>query len=285
MNFLKTNKKILLISDEKYSELQNGGAESNNNELIKVLNREHKCEFITTFEFNIKFKEFTEIDLFILSNFYFISEEAKQFLYPKKYIITEHDYKFLQTRNPCYYENFLAPKSDIIHFELYKNAKFVLTQSGLQKSIFDKNLELSNIVNFSGNLWSEKTMDLIEALSRTPKNGKAAILGEDHYGIKGRDVSIDFCKKVHLKYELLPKTDHHTFLKNLSRYSTYVFFPRSPETLSRVCIEARLMGLSVVTTDYTAVVHESFFDYESNKMIEYIKSKPVEIFNLIKSAL
>jgi hypothetical protein len=45
------------------------------------------------------------------------------------------------------------------------------------------------------------------------------------------------------------------------------------------------MGLSVVTTDYTAVVHESFFDYESNKMIEYIKSKPVEIFNLIKSAL
>lgn len=279
------SKKILLISDEQYSELQNGGAESNNHELIKILNKEHKCEFITTFEFNIRFKEFAEIDLFILSNFYFISEEAKQFLYSKKYIITEHDYKFLQTRNPCYYENFLAPKSDIMHFELYKNAKFILTQSGLQKSIFDKNLELSNIINFSGNLWSEKTMDLIEALSRTPKNGKAAILGEDHYGIKGRDVSIQFCKKVHLKYELLPKVNHNTFLKNLSKYSTYVFFPRSPETLSRICIESRLMGLSVITTDYTAAVHEEFFNFEANKMTEYIKNKRTEIFNLINRTL
>jgi hypothetical protein len=41
------------------------------------------------------------------------------------------------------------------------------------------------------------------------------------------------------------------------------------------------MGLSVVTTDYTAAVHESFFDYESNKMIEYIKSKPDQIKNII----
>jgi hypothetical protein len=64
-----------------------------------------------------------------------------------------------------------------------------------------------------------------------------------------------------------------------------VFFPRSPETLSRVCVEARLMGLSVVTTDYTAVVHESFFDYESNKMIEYIKAKPNEIFQIIQTMM
>lgn len=278
-------KNIILISDETYSEVQNGGAESNNNELIKILNKEFNCKFVTTIEFNGQFQKYENIDLFILSNFYFISEEAKNFIYSKNYIITEHDYKFLSTRNPCYYENFLAPKADIIHFDLYKNAKFVLTQSGLQKSIFDKNLEIPNIINFSGNLWPEETLDLIEALSQTPKNGKAAILAEDHYGIKGRDVSIQFCKKVHLKHGLLPKTNHNTFLKNLSKYSTYVFFPRSPETLSRVCIEARLMGLSVITTDYTAAVHEEFFNYETNKMIEYIKNKPTEILNLIKSVL
>ena len=280
------NKKVLLISDEPYSEMNNGGAESNNNEIIKILNSSGiQCDFLLTNDFNNTLGLVQEYDLYIISNFYFISEQAKQFLYSKKYIITEHDYKFVRERNPCFFPNLTVPPDRIIHEDFYKNAKFVLVQSGFQKDVFNRSIKLDNIINFSGNLWSEKTLDLILSLSKTPKNGKAAILGEDDYGIKGRDVSIEFCKKVHLKYELLPKTDHHSFLKNLSRYSTYVFFPRSPETLSRVCIEARLMGLSVITTDYTAAVHESFFDYEPDKMIEYIKQKPQEILTQIVNLL
>ena len=45
------------------------------------------------------------------------------------------------------------------------------------------------------------------------------------------------------------------------------------------------MGLSVITSDYTAAVHESFFDYESDKMIEYIKNKPNQIKKLIMDLL
>ena len=280
------DKKVLLISDEEYSIKNNGGAECNNNEIIKLLNSSGiKCDFLTTHEFNNKAGFINDYDLYIVSNFYFISENAKTFLYGKKYIITEHDYKFVKERNPCFYPNLTVPPERIVHLDFYRNAKFVLVQSNFQKEVFGRSVKLDNIINFSGNLWADDTLDLILSLSKTPKNGKAAILGEDDYGIKGRDVSIEFCKKVHLKYELLPKTDHQSFLKNLSRYSTYVFFPRSPETLSRVCIESRLMGLSVITTDYTAVVHESFFDYESDKMIEYIKNKPNQIKKLIMDLL
>jgi hypothetical protein len=276
------DKKILLISDEEYSIKNNGGAECNNYEIIKLLNSSGiKCDFLTTHEFNNKAGFINDYDLYIVSNFYFISENAKIFLYGKKYIITEHDYKFVRERNPCFYPNLTVPPERIVHLDFYRNAKFVLVQSNFQKEVFGRSVKLDNIINFSGNLWADDTLDLILSLSKTPKNGKAAILGEDDYGIKGRDVSIEFCKKVHLKYELLPKTDHQSFLNNLSKYSTYVFFPRSPETLSRVCIEARLMGLSVITSDYTAAVHESFFDYESDKMIEYIKNKPNQIKKLI----
>ena len=276
------SKKILLISDEEYSIKNNGGAECNNYEIIKLLNSSGiKCDFLTTHEFNNKAGFINDYDLYIVSNFYFISENAKTFLYGKKYIITEHDYKFVRERNPCFYPNLTVPPERIVHLDFYRNAKFVLVQSNFQKEVFGRSVKLDNIINFSGNLWADDTLDLILSLSKTPKNGKAAILGEDDYGIKGRDVSIEFCKKVHLKYELLPKTDHQSFLNNLSKYSTYVFFPRSPETLSRVCIEARLMGLSVITSDYTAAVHESFFDYESDKMIEYIKNKPNQIKKLI----
>ena len=276
------SKKILLISDEEYSIKNNGGAECNNYEIIKLLNSSGiKCDFLTTHEFNNKAGFINDYDLYIVSNFYFISENAKTFLYGKKYIITEHDYKFVRERNPCFYPNLTVPPERIVHLDFYRNAKFVLVQSNFQKEVFGRSVKLDNIINFSGNLWADDTLDLILSLSKTPKNGKAAILGEDDYGIKGRDVSIEFCKKVHLKYELLPKTDHQSFLNNLSKYSTYVFFPKSPETLSRVCIEARLMGLSVITSDYTAAVHESFFDYESDKMIEYIKNKPNQIKKLI----
>ena len=276
------DKKILLISDEEYSIKNNGGAECNNYEIIKLLNSSGiKCDFLTTHEFNNKAAFINDYDLYIVSNFYFISENAKTFLYGKKYIITEHDYKFVRERNPCFYPNLTVPPEKVVHLDFYKNAKFVLVQSNFQKEVFGRSIKLDNIINFSGNLWSDDTLDLILSLSKNPKNGKAAILGEGDYRIKGRDVSIEFCKKVHLKYELLPKTDHQSFLNNLSKYSTYVFFPRSPETLSRVCIEARLMGLSVITSDYTAAVHESFFDYESDKMIEYIKNKPNQIKKLI----
>lgn len=275
-------KKILLISDIQYSDQNNGGAESNNNELLKILSKDYDCQFITTENFNNQFLNYSNIDLFIVSNFYFLSKEAENFLFTKKYIIVEHDYKFLHNRNPMSYQDLKAPKSDIIHEEFYQKSIFILTQSAFQKHIFDKNLTNVNTINFSGNLWPEETLNLIVDLSKTPKNGKAAILGCDDYGIKGKDISIQFCKKFHLKYEFLPKASHHDFLKNLSKYSTYVFFPRTPETLSRVCVEARLLGLSVITSDYTSAVHEPFFDLNCLQMIEYIKSKPQEFKKLLE---
>ena len=50
-------KNILLISDLAYSEINNGGAESNNNELIKILSNKHKVGFLTTFDFNQNFNQ------------------------------------------------------------------------------------------------------------------------------------------------------------------------------------------------------------------------------------
>ena len=278
------NKKVLIVSDEQYSDSQNGGAESNNNELIKtLLKNKIQCGFILTQDLNQNINVLKEYDFIILTNFYFISEETKNSLYALNYSIIEHDYKFLLTRNPCYYKDFLAPPEQIIHKDLYEKAKFILVQSDLQKQIFEKNLNLSNIVNFSGNLWAEETLDLIEALSYKSKNGKACIIGTDDHGIKGKDISIEFCKKVFLQYDLIPKLKHHDFLKFISDYSTYVFFPRTPETLSRVCIEAKLMNLSVITSPNTAAVKEEFYKLNNKEMIDYLRNKPNELFNLIKN--
>jgi hypothetical protein len=76
------------------------------------------------------------------------------------------------------------PPEKIMHFDFYKNAQIVILQSAFQKQVFEKSIKLDNLFNFSGNLWAEETLDLIRSLSQTPKNGKAAILGEDDYGIR-----------------------------------------------------------------------------------------------------
>lgn len=278
-------RKVLLISDEDYSPECVGGAAANNVELIKILRgKDYDVRFVLTAQFNISFPVLESADLYIVSNFYFISEEAKQFLYSRKYIIIEHDYKFAITRNPCLYKDLIVPPEHKVHEEFYKKAQLVIVQSALQKSVFDKNIALSNIVNFSGNLWSVETLDFIKSLRSEQKNGKACILGSDDCGIKGRDVAIDFCKRTFLKYDLLPQLPHHDFLSRLSAYSTYVFFPQTPETLSRVCIEARLLNLSVITGQYTGAVHEEFYNLESTEIFQYLLRKRDVIWNLIDSA-
>lgn len=283
------NKSVLIISDVKTTPIHNGGAEANNIEIIKILQEKNiQCDFLETTNFNNKVisdNSALNYDLYIVSNFFFISEESKKFLYDKKYIITEHDYKFVMRRNPCEYKDFKVPKEQLIHEEFYLKAAKVIVQSGFQEKIFNINLGLNNLYNFSGNLWDEKTIELIESLASEPKNGKACILGEDDYGVKGRDISIKFCDSFHLRYDLLPKTDPHSFLKNLSKYSSYIFFPQTPETLSRVSIEARLIGLSVVTNNNVAAVYEKFYDLPNKEMIEYIKNKRIEMFKIIDSLL
>ena len=82
----------------------------------------------------------------------------------KKYIIYEHDHKYLKTRDPANYPNYKAPESDIINIDFYKSAKKVLCQSSFHKSIIEKNTQLNNVQNLSGNLWSDYSLQIMEKI-------------------------------------------------------------------------------------------------------------------------
>lgn len=274
---------ILLISDFFYEEVE-GGAEINDRNLINLLRKNNKIDQIKTIEFNQIYNIYQNVDLFIISNFYFISEDAKNFLYEKKYIIIEHDYKFLRSRNPCQYENLIAPKNDIIHEFFYKKAKIVLTQSKFQKSIFLKNIDLDNIKNFSGNLWDNDSLKLLKKLSSSSKNGKAALL-DTNSEFKGVKYAEDFCIKNRIIYEKIPKMKYEDFIENLSRYSLYVFFPLTPETLSRVTLEAKMLNLAVLTNKNTSAIYEDFYEKSGIELIEIMENKNLEILSIINDCL
>jgi hypothetical protein len=251
--------KVVLVSDFLYSEIP-GGAESNDDILKGLLeDRKHDVLHKKTSSFNeLLASEEVNADIYIISNFYFISEEAKTFLSDKKYIIIEHDYKFLSTRNPAEYRDCIAPS--------------------------DKNINLNNLENFSGNLWAERALEHLDALSHTNKNGRAAILDDDSW-VKGKNASIQFCDRYQIAYDLIPKQEYFNFLTSLSRYSLYVFFPQTPETLSRVTLEAKMMNLSVITNEFTGAYHEDFYSLSGKGLIKKMWDKRDDILDIIEEQL
>ena len=77
---------------------------------------------------------------FIISNFVSLSEDVKKKIqiYGERYVILEHDHKYLISRNPGLYNDYLAPKSQIINYNFYKNARRIITQSSFHKNIVNK---------------------------------------------------------------------------------------------------------------------------------------------------
>jgi len=79
--------------------------------------------------------------LWFISNFVSLSEQAKAVLYSNcEYIIYEHDYKFLDCRNPINFPDFKAPEHHLINYNFYKKAKYVVCLCNRHKEIFNKNL-------------------------------------------------------------------------------------------------------------------------------------------------
>ena len=86
-------------------------------------------------------QEQTKDTKFIIANFIGLTEESKSVLkLEKEYIIYEHDHKYVKTRNPAEYKDFIAPRDQIINFDFYKNSKAVLCQSDFHAKIVKANL-------------------------------------------------------------------------------------------------------------------------------------------------
>ena len=91
-------------------------------ELYKLLKKDHNVIKIKSTQVTLDFLHKNEDANFIVANFIQLSEECKQSLQKKKkYIIYEHDHKYVRTRNPADYPNYTAPKEELVNYckEIY----------------------------------------------------------------------------------------------------------------------------------------------------------------------
>lgn len=283
---LKNYKTIKIISDYRLEELSgSAGAEYNDQIIYELLkDRDHDVEICKSIGVTVKFlKALKKNTKFIVSNFIFLNEQSKQYIINNfDYCIWEHDHKYLKGRNPARFLNFEAPKEYIINKEFYEKAKFVFCQTEYHKKIIEKNLKIKNIVNLSGNFWSESDLLFIENLSATvEKNKGVSSVMESEMASKNTQGTIDYCNKNNIKYELISDSDYHQFLKKMSKNEKLIFLPTTPETLSRICVEAKMIGVKVTTNALVGCKYEKWFKEDNKDVINYFRKFRKETIDFV----
>ena len=238
-------KKVLFVADFYRQELL-GGAESNDANLIKHLST--RCDLVCCKSRSLTEKDIKNADSVIVSNFIDLSEEFKNNIKDSKpYIIYEHDHKYVKTRDPSVFVNSVAPKDMIINEDFYIKAKSVVVLSKVCKEILKKNIPEANVHSIGCSLWSKETFDYIEELSIKEKTEDLCIMKSSNPW-KNYDKALEYCTQNNISPVELESPDYKMFLKQMAACKRFLFLPGLLETFSRVSAEAKMMGLSLLTT-------------------------------------
>ena len=281
--------KLVFVADF-FSDQVQGGAEICDEILISELRKRG----IKVAKFNSR--EFTEkhIGLYLktgfnllISNFTHLSPRVKKFLEanPNKYSIIEHDHKYVADRNPALYAGFIAPPQRIVNRDFYKSAKHVFCQSVKHAEVLSKNLNIDNVINLGCSLWSDEQLELLENHCENTKNRKHFIMGDPN-PIKGLEEAKELCMSRELTFDVVNKMPYEDFIRTLSRYSKFVFLPKTLESFSRVILEARMLHCGLVTNNLNGCTYEPWFrDLKGIELIEFVRSKRTEIVDLVADKL
>lgn len=276
--------KIIFIADF-FAEQVLGGGELNNEELIYMLKEDgHVVQKIQSHMVDPHIIEANVENSFIIANFVNLQAGAIKALYNKRYIIYEHDHKYLKTRDPSSYPEFKAPKEELVNVDFYKNAKAVLCQSKFHLNIVKKNIDLKNLINLGGNIWTLESLELMQQLSKKEKKPTCAIMDSDILHKNTRE-AIMYCNATKKPYILIKSNNYESFLNQLGENQTFVFFPKTPETLSRVVVEARMMGMSVVVNKLIGATQEPWYKLKGEELVSYIRQKRGEIKETVLESL
>ncbi len=233
--------KIIFVAD-LFKENVLGGAESNNLVLIEYLQkRGYVVERATSHNCIIDKNKF-----YLIANFVRLSEEKKRFLSRHcKYLLIEHDHKYLVERDPSKYKDFLIPREKIVNKYFYEGAGAVVVLSKICQDIMEKNLRLDNITNIGTSLWSAEKFDFLRRVP-TKKTIDYAIVKTNN-PIKGMRESVKWCKDNNKEFEYIGALPEEEFLLQLGKVRSLVFMPQVLETFSRLTAEAKMVGCKMVT--------------------------------------
>jgi len=279
---------IIFVSDFFMEDIPQGGAETCNRELVKNLQQKYKVLELQSQKLDETFIDHHRDCLYILGSFYLIPKKSLELLKTLNYIIYEHDHKYLANRNPAAFVDFLAPQEDIKFQDLYEEANLVICQSKFHENIIKKNLSnLENVYNAGCSLWG-KQLDEFEAIyeknKNNPRKGKTAIIKGNNPN-KGQDLSEEYCISKNIDYEIIASNSPVELYEKLCEYESLIFFPRTPETFSRVFLEAKLAGCKVITNRLVGALGEDYNWDSREEIISQLKKAEKNLVICIENVI
>lgn len=258
--------KIYYVSDFFLNEV-NGGAELVDDNIIKYLTKYVDVERVKSTNIAPSSKDF-----YIISNISLMHERNLDYLISNcKYIIIEHDYKIHKTRQPWRFKDCIVPKEERINYELYRNAVLVYVQTDDHLGIYQKNEVYGSFRSLNCSIWSNKELGFLEPpLSK--RNSEFAVIASDNW-IKNTQGAVAACIANKWDYKLIPKLPYHDFLNVLSTYPALVFLPIARESCCRLIVEARCLGLNVITTPNSGAFNADWFKKSKRELVEFLRKE------------
>jgi hypothetical protein len=260
----------IVISDFTTKEVPHGGSEWVNDVLIE--------KFGLEFQYSQQVTSFDQNAFYIISNISLMNPNLVRQIPKLNYVIMEHDYKICQSRHPWRWPDSIIPVNERINYDLYENAKAVFVQTNDHQRIYKINNVKANFVNLHTSIWGKKDLELLELILKQTleKNGKCGIYDTTNW-IKNTQGNINYCIQNNLEFELIKNQEkREDFLNKLAQFSTLVFFPIARETFCRLVVEAKCLGLEVITTRNYGASLEGYFDMKGQELIDLLQIQTEE---------
>jgi hypothetical protein len=261
-----------------------GGAESNDDNLINYLSQFYNVHSIKSNLFSLKDVE--ECDAIIVSNFLLLQQNViEAIIKSKKYIIYEHDHKYVSTRDPSKFLNFVIPKKHLVNEKFYNSAKTIVVLTEICKEIINANIPNVQVHSIGCSLWNDKTFDLLESLSQKQKNKELCVMKSDNL-TKNYLNTLSFCRQNSLSPDSIESSNYHDFLNLMSQYQKFLFIPTVLETFSRICAEAKMMNVSVMTNKrLIGLFSEDYSSQNGSELINTLRQKNAAAYDFFRTEI
>lgn len=136
--------------------------------------------------------------------------------------------------------------------------------------------------------FTSNTMLQFSNLCKKKKNSKFAIIdgnGGWHSQAKGVNESIKHAENNSLNYEIIKTKTHEEMLNTLSNYHGLIFLPIIHDTCPRVTLEAKYMGLEVITNSHSQHTKEEWWNDSIKNAFQFTQSRPNYFWNTLQQCL
>lgn len=257
--------------------------------------------FIETRELNQSVFDKTSVeDIWVIGNTFAINAESFKILsvilLQRRFIKIEFDYGFCNYRCEQGFKHFtgidkwepFGDKGSNVLRNIYdlshRFAKKIFYMSKKQMELHNKKLEGFPIDKSKqvvlGSCFCVKDLMIMmqkyqDAQRKTTKT-YAIIDGNGgwHSKAKGVKEAILYAKGNNLPFKIIHEKDYYRFLDILSGYYGLIFLPQIHDTCPRVTIEAKLMGLDLITNENSQHATEEWFALEGDSLANYLLDRP-----------